>query len=414
MPSRPFPQLSLVVLLVLVSTLALQPQVEAGLDSYYPTGYNLLGATAYVSGELTDLQSDNGVCMAFRSYASQTSAQTLYAHQETTMIAGINYYLLKSESADASGTILPASMASTGRQLWGKFVYPLTGLTSIPASTWTLYYRTWHSSVPENVSLNSPSSVPIDVWKKPEEAYSSDDDYAETDVNLAMQLYGNYGFNITAEAILTKVEVGYEAYTDGNERIGITLSWDVGSTWATEYVSLPLGGSDPNTRTWVDFTSATDWTADKLSDANFYTRVKGIVSGSEMDPVFLDWLPVRVTYVIPPSAHADVDILIRKSDGAIRETTATDVANSANLTTTAQTLSGAFSWSAYTVVDETDYLEVDYYLDVTAAKAGVTAYLRIDDNALTIADQTKATGIMLPSEYKMEVAKSLIGGAKAE
>ena len=186
MSSRSFPRLSLVALLVMVSILALQPQVVASLASYHPTGYNLLDATAYVSGELTDLHSDNGVYMAFRSYASQTSAQTLYAHQETTTIAGTSYYLSGLESADDVGESLSASTASTGRRLWGKFVYPLTGVTSIPASTWTSYYKTGYSGVSENV-LNSPSSAPAGIWSDRPYAFSSDDQYAYTDVQMETQ-----------------------------------------------------------------------------------------------------------------------------------------------------------------------------------------------------------------------------------
>jgi KaiC/GvpD/RAD55 family RecA-like ATPase len=371
-------------------------------DTYYPSGYNLFGATTYVSGALADLQSDNGVSMVFRSYASQISAQALYVHQETTTIGGASYYLLKLEDAETAGIDLSASMASVGRQLWGRFVYPLTGITSIPASTWTVYYRTWHSSIPENVSENSPSSTPAGTWIGPEGAYSSDDEYARARIDGATQQYGNYGLNIPSTAIVTKVEVGYEAYTDDNEKIGITLSWDNGTNWAEEYVSTPLETTDPNIPTWVDFTNATNWTSDKLSDANFRTRVKCVILGSPSN-VYVDWIPVRVTYIVPPLAHADVDILIRRADGTVRQTIATDVANSEALSTKDQTLSGTYSWAAYTVVDETDYLEIDYYLDVTMANPGVTAYLRIDDDSLPIIKQTRTTDILLPSEYTMEV-----------
>ena len=44
---------------------------------YNPTAYNLLGGTSSVSGALTDLSSNNGVYMTFRSYASQTSTTSL-------------------------------------------------------------------------------------------------------------------------------------------------------------------------------------------------------------------------------------------------------------------------------------------------------------------------------------------------
>ena len=42
-------------------------------QAFYPSDYNLFGSTKYVLGSLTDLQSDNGVYMQFRSYVPGTS-----------------------------------------------------------------------------------------------------------------------------------------------------------------------------------------------------------------------------------------------------------------------------------------------------------------------------------------------------
>jgi len=218
---------------------------------YNPSGYTVGGSTSWISGSVSDLTSDNGVYMFFRSYASATVGQILYAHQETTTIGGATYRLQKLDSADTAGISISVSGASVSRKLVGKFVYPLTGVSSIPASTWTIYYR----------------------------------------------------------------------------------------------------------------------------------AIK--------DPVMV--------------AHADVDILVRQADGVVRATIATDVANSGTITTSWSTLSGTYAWLVYTVVDQTDYLEIDYYVHVTTASAAKTASLRIDDKTLAIADQTRAINIMLPSEFTLEV-----------
>jgi len=215
--------------------------------AYNPSGYSLLGSTTLGSGTTGDLVSNNGVYMTFKSYASATSGQTLYAHQETTTIGGTAYYLLKLDNADA-GTTLSSSAGTTGRKLMGKFVYQLTGVSSIPASTWTIYYRAYR---------------------------------------------------------------------------------DTGSV----------------------------------------------------------------------EAHCDVDIVIRMSNGTVRTTIATDTANSGALTTSWSTLLGTYSWTSYTVVDQTDYLEIDYYIQVTTAQGGKFVYLRIDDPTAP----TRATNIYLPSEYTSEV-----------
>jgi hypothetical protein len=211
------------------------------------TGVQVTGNTTLKETEnladTTQTGTINSVTAYIRAKASSsTETYTLYAHQETTSIAGTNYYLLKTQSSDATGTTLSASVAKTGRYLLGKFVFPLTDVISIPPATWTVYYR---------------------------------------------------------------------AYTGGG------------------------------------------------------------------------------------TVYGDVDILIRKSDGTIRTTIATNVANSANWGTSWATYSGTYSFPGYTVVDQTDYLEIDFYVEVTTKKAGQSAYLRIDDNTLALANQTRIEGISL-------------------
>jgi len=220
--------------------------------SYNPSGYSTIGSTTLVSGSTSDLASNNAVYMTLRSYASATSAQTFYSHQETATIGGSPYYLLRLSSADAAGTALSADAGTTGRKLMGKLVYQLTGVSSIPASTWTIYYR---------------------------------------------------------------------AYNGHNN----------------------------------------------------------IVS------------------------HGDVDILVRMTNGTIRSTVATHVANSGALTASYSTVTGTYAWTSYTVADQTDYLEIDYYIEVTTVKSGYLVYLRIDDNTLATTDQTRATNVNLPSEFTSEV-----------
>jgi hypothetical protein len=102
-------------------------------------------------------------------------------------------------------------------------------------------------------------------------------------------------------------------------------------------------------------------------------------------------------------ATGDVDILVRMSNGTIRSTIATQVAVSGALTTSWSTLSGTYSWTAYTVVAQTDYLEIDRYINVATAKSGNYVYSRIDDSALPIADQSRTTNAILPSEFTSEV-----------
>lgn len=93
-------------------------------------------------------------------------------------------------------------------------------------------------------------------------------------------------------------------------------------------------------------------------------------------------------------AHCGVDIIIRKSDGGIRQWIAVLDAESSELSTSWSTLTGTYAFPGYTVVDQTDYLEVDYYIWVTAKRNGERVNLRIDDNTLALADQTRIENVV--------------------
>jgi len=188
---------------------------------------------------------------------SGSSTNTLYAHAETTTIGGSSYYLHKLSSADGPATTLSQSAASIGRKLMGRWVYPLSGILSIPASTWTVTYRAMRSA--------SASSV---------------------------------------------------------------------------------------------------------------------------------------------VAHCDIDILIRKSDNTIRTTITTNVANSPSLTliNAWETLTGTYNWPGYTVVDQTDYLEVAYYIEVTTSQSSKSVRLLVDDGTLPLADQTKIKNVIFTYPNQAPVA----------
>jgi hypothetical protein len=220
------------------------------------TGVQVTGTTTLKETENLADTTQTGTINSVTAYmrvkaSSSTETYTLYAHQETVTIGGTSYYLLKTSSSDATGTTLsytsPAGGDTDQRKLLGKFVFQLSDVVSIPASTWTIYYR--------------------------------------------------------------------------------------------QYYSIGGGGS-------------------------------------------------------LTSAHYDVDILIRKSDGTVRTTIASDVATSSALTQNNwSTATGTYAFPGYTVVDPTDYLEIDFYVHETSKK--VTFNLRIDDNTLALTDQTRVEGVSL-------------------
>jgi hypothetical protein len=79
------------------------------------------------------------------------------------------------------------------------------------------------------------------------------------------------------------------------------------------------------------------------------------------------------------TAHADVDILIRQADGSIRDTIGTDIANSPDITGDDwQSINGSFDFSGYTVVDPTDYLEIDLFVEATVNTSGLETIIDFD------------------------------------
>jgi len=98
------------------------------------------------------------------------------------------------------------------------------------------------------------------------------------------------------------------------------------------------------------------------------------------------------TRLVRMDVHADIDVLVRQSNGAIRSTLATNVANSFNITNSVwSTLTGTYSSPTYTVVDDTDYLEIDLFAEATTNTSGqiVSIDFRIDDPTLAIIDRAR-------------------------
>jgi len=139
-------------------------------------------------------------------------------------------------------------------------------------------------------SIGSTATVSLD-WLPVEVTYS--------DTNLWNHTYSTYNTSTSlAGALISKVEVGLEAFTASSGKVAIDVTWNNGSNWSPKQTSSALGSSDPGTTTWFDLTSATSWTPAALSDANFKARI-GYVNNGASGQVNLDYLPVRVTYRIP-------------------------------------------------------------------------------------------------------------------
>ncbi len=76
----------------------------------------------------------------------------------------------------------------------------------------------------------------------------------------------------------------------------VRVSWNAGSTWsAPQYI----GPVPSETRYFLDFTSATPWNLDKVSDANFRVEVTCYLeypSAPDTGSCYMDWLGGSIVY----------------------------------------------------------------------------------------------------------------------
>ncbi len=442
-------------------------------SSYNPTSCTPSGGATYISGVVEDLASSNDVRMTYRSYPTATSAQALFAHQETTTIAGNTYNIQRPESADLPGTSLSASMAVTGRQLLGRFVYPISGISSIPASSWIGIYRAWrdpdqsiaYDSVGSGNNGDGTSNI---VWTHV--VGSGANRFMMMGISIRDGTISALSVTVGAQSATflrsdvqggeVRAETWYLISPEsGSKTITVTLSGTCKASGGsvsysgvaqTSPIDNHVGTSDAGVTPSVSLTTTVnnDWIFSNLAVSGsativahgsgqvhrYYqigtggsgpsrpaaddgddkpTAIPGSYTMSWNMSFYIATVAQAVAFKPAPRpvGHVDIDILVRKSDGSIRTTLATGVADSADLTSTLTTLSGTYSIATYSVVDQTDYLEVDYYVDVTSPTSGVAAYLRIDDNALPTADQTRVENVMLPTEYTVEVEFTALSNA---
>ena len=106
----------------------------------------------------------------------------------------------------------------------------------------------------------------------------------------------------------------------------------------------------------------------------------------------LDISIAAYTRLTPADIHADIDILIRKADGTVRGIIAENVADTRSIPdSTWQIVSAVYYFPGYTVLDDTDYLEIDLFAEATSnvTSTAIALSFRIDDSSLAVADQSR-------------------------
>jgi len=128
-----------------------------GTPSYNPSGYALGGSTSWVSGSVSNLASDDGVYMVFRSYVSATTTNNFVTNGNVTTTTDWTYMDISDPSAVVSGgysgTVYKSASYSLYIQLVddsattaytgsGKHYQAMTTVSTLPtSSTLYFYYR---------------------------------------------------------------------------------------------------------------------------------------------------------------------------------------------------------------------------------------------------------------------------------
>jgi hypothetical protein len=177
------------------------------------------------------------------------------------------------------------------------------------------------AAVPGRVRMDtgwrSPTANAADLWGddngfevSPEGAYSDGGNEAQSIDNATggntnvlrtdRHRYYNYDLGIPTDATIEGLEVRLDWWLDSNANtniLGIDLSWDGGANWS----SIQSDSTEPTSERTVILGGASDtwgraWSPGGLNNGNFRVRVSAYSRTSDRD-FYLDWLPVRVTYV---------------------------------------------------------------------------------------------------------------------
>jgi len=122
-------------------------------------------------------------------------------------------------------------------------------------------------------------TIIVSNWSSPEQAYTSNNSYAQSATEGATTRYYNYGFEIETGATITQVEVGVEGYEldPSYEVCDVRVSWDGGVTWGPW---RDAGLDSLESTKWVDVTADTTWTPAKLTDTNLRVDLRSTLTAA--------------------------------------------------------------------------------------------------------------------------------------
>jgi hypothetical protein len=190
-------------------------------QNYFPTYWNRLGSTGYVSGSTNDLQSNNGVYMRFRSYVSASSATSKTNAFVTYKTGSSSVPKEKTWTGDTATWSSEGSMPSAGNEV-----------RSTRAAYSPLEQRSFEKIV---VTMSLDDYIDAYVWDGTDWSATNNIGYVGPDANL----YRSY--DIAYEKASGRALLVYSRGTTSNE-IGYR-TWTFGTGWSSEStLNLPTSG----------------------------------------------------------------------------------------------------------------------------------------------------------------------------
>ena len=176
---------------------------------------------------------------------------------------------------------------------------PIGTLSSVeinPGANATLTFR-WNTFINQTTVI--PNSRGTGTWIYPLNATASDDLYTSANLTVVTKTQELLGYNTTTTgwAGISRVEVGIEAKTEtgGDDQVGIQVY--TGRTWSPEY-KVNITSTDDTFR-WIDVTGTLSWLPAMVQEGNVRARIKYIQVGGTATPIYVDWLPIRITPTNP-------------------------------------------------------------------------------------------------------------------
>ena len=172
---------------------------------------------------------------------------------------------------------------------------PTATPTPVPTATPTPVPTATPTPVPQIIQRD-PSADSDSGWDNEERAYADGGGwtgYGTSNNGNEWVIYNGYGFTIPSGATITQVRVRVDAWVNSGGGDNMRLEVSDG-TWRTYTPDIDLPTSEGQTWYIVTSLSPGGWTDSEVN--NIQTRVTHIETGGNSENIYIDWIPIEVTY----------------------------------------------------------------------------------------------------------------------